>query len=404
MAETENMNSESSAGAALAKRAAGLPQSSTVAIADLAAALRRQDTAVVDFSAGRAAEASPDSVCRAAAEAMARGETHQTPARGRTDYLQAVAAKLSRDNGLELAADRHVIATLGCKQGLVLALFSCLDPGDEVIIEDPCFVSYEPTIRLAGGVPVRVPLRPQNHYRWSAGDLAAAVSDKTKAMLFCSPHNPTGTVHSGRDLQIIADFAISHDLVVIADEIYEAVAWGGRKHIPLAGLPGMQSRTIGLMGLTKTYSMGGWRIGYAYSSQPIIDTMVVLQQHLMTCAGSFTQAGAAAALSASQTEAMAPLWQDWQERCHYLTTALNDIPALRAAMPEGGFYAWVDIADTGLDSMAFSQRLLSDRHVAVVPGRAFGEASDRYVRATCVRSWDELREGVRRIGEFAAAL
>ena len=386
------------------RRVTGIPESSTVAIADLAARMRRDGHKVVDFSAGRAAEHSPDIVCEAAIEAMRRGQTHQTEARGRPEYLQACAAKLRRSNGLDLDPQENIIATLGCKQGLVLSLLASIDPGDEVIIEDPCFVSYAPTIRLLGGVPVIAPLRPENGFRWKGDELENAVSDNTRAILYCSPHNPAGTVHTRDDLDVIAKVAVQHDLTVIADEIYEAVTWDGRSHLPLATIPGMASRTIGLMGMTKSYSMGGWRIGYAYAAPQYIEAMTKLQQHLMTCAGSFTQLGAARALEEDVTEDMKSLWADWEKRCRYVTERVNEHSLFSTTMPEGGFYAWVDIRKAGLSSQQFSERLVKEKHVTVVPGGSFGPSSDKYIRITCVRSWDDLREGIDRFMAFADTL
>ena len=386
------------------QRVAAVPESATVAIADLAARMRRDGHQVVDFSAGRAAEHSPEIVCEAAIEAMRQGETHQTEARGRPEFLQASAAKLKRCNGLELDPEKNIIATLGCKQGLVLSLLSAIEPGGEVIIEDPCFVSYAPTIRLLGGVPVVVPLRPENGFRWDTDELEASISDRSQAILYCSPHNPAGTVHTRSDLDTIAHVALKHDLTVIADEIYESVTWDGRSHLPMACVPGMASRTIGLMGMTKSYSMGGWRIGYAYAAPQYIEAMTKLQQHLITCAGSFTQLGATRALQEDVTEDMKPLWADWEKRCRFVTERISEHAVFSTTMPEGGFYAWVDISRTGLSSQQFSERLIKEKHVMVVPGGSFGPASDQYIRITCVRSWDELHEGLDRIIAFADTL
>jgi aspartate/methionine/tyrosine aminotransferase len=375
-----------------------------VAIADLAAKLRREGASVVDFSAGRAAEATAAVVCEAAKDALSVGDTHQTEARGRPVYLEACAEKLKRENGLDLEPEKNVIATLGCKNGLLLSSMASLSPGDEILIEDPCFVSYEPEITVAGATAVRVPMRPENGNRWIREDLESAVTPKTRAILFCSPHNPVGVVHTEGDLQVIADVAQEHDLVVIADEIYEAVTWGGRKHLPIASLPGMADRTIGLMGLTKSYSMGGWRIGYAYASEALIAAMTRVQQHCMTCAASFTQMGALKALSDEVTRSMKELWQDWEKRCEYATSTLNAVDGLSVAMPEGAFYAWIDISATGLASQEFAEKLLAEKQVAAVPGGAFGKTTDHFLRVTCVRSWEELRDGVERIAEFVESL
>ncbi len=388
----------------ISRRSSRIPESSTVAIADLAARMRRDGHEVVDFSAGRAAEHSPDVVCETAIAAMRQGRTHQTEARGLPEYLEAVADKLERVNNIELDARENVIATLGCKQGLVLSLLSVIDAGDEVIIEDPCFVSYAPTIELFGAVPVIVATDSSSRYCWSEAALEAAVTEKTRAILFCSPHNPAGTVHTRDDLQAISRVALRHELTVIADEIYEAVAWGGRKHCPIYTMPGMAERTIGLMGMTKTYSMGGWRIGYAYAAPRYIESMTKMQQHLMTCASSFGQIAAAKALQADVIEQMLPLWQDWEARCEYVSHNLDAHEMLNVAMPEGGFYAWVDIGRTGLKSQEFCTRLVQEKHVATVPGISFGPGCDAYIRITCVRSWDELRNGVQRITDFVDGL
>lgn len=389
----------------LASRARSLPQSSTVRIADLAAAMRARGEAVIDLSAGRAAEATPWLICDEAKAALDDGDTHQTPARGQPNYLRAVAEKLERENGLRYDPDTGVMATLGCKNGLVLALMSILDPGDEVIVEDPCFVSYAPTIALCGGVAVPVPVRAEDKFRWTAGDLEAAVTSRTKAILFCSPHNPLGVVHDRNDLEIIADAARTHHLTVIADEIYEAVTWEGRKHLPIASLEGMAERTIGLMGMTKSYSMGGWRIGYAYAPPEIIAQMTMVQGHFMTCASSINQRAGAKALSAEvANELRQTTWRDWESRCQYMARALDEIDGLSCEMPEGGFYVWLDIRNTGLASETFSRLLLSEFQVATVPGGGFSPLSDDRVRVTCVKSRKDIETAAARIAEMARGI
>jgi len=385
---------------ATSHRINGIPESSTVAIADMASALRRRGEKVIDFSAGRAAESTHEFICAAATAAMASGDTHQTDARGIPDYLAACAAKLKKENSLDIDADSEIIATLGCKEGLLLALFAALDPGDEVIVEDPRFVSYGPVIELCGGKPVPVLLRPEQQYRWTLPELKAAVTSRTKAILFCSPNNPLGIVHTREDLDVIRSVATEANLMVIADEIYDAAVWNGRRHLPIAALPGMRERTIGLMGMTKSYSMGGWRVGYAYAPEDYISKMMVAQQHIMTCASSIAQRAGIAALSEQGIEYMRPLWMDWEKRCMYAADEINKIASLSTERPEGTFYAWVDISETGLTSSEFAQRLLGGQKVAVVPGATFGAQSDSFIRLTCVRSWNELKEGIERLASF----
>jgi len=380
----------------LSKRVLENPPSATVLIADIAAGMSRQGIDIIDFSAGRAAEHSPYYVNQEAAQALLSGDTHQTMAQGKPEYREACARKLARENGIVADPEKSIIATLGCKQGLTLALMAVVDPGDEVIVEDPCFVSYQPTIRFCGGIPVPVPLRRENHFRWQRDELEAAITDRTKAILFCSPHNPTGTVHTEADLDLISEIASKHDLTVISDEIYERVTWGGRRHICIATRPHMKERSITMMGLTKTFSMGGWRIGFIYAPESIISGMVTLQQHLMTCAGSFTQTGATKALSEEPPSEIKELWKDWERRCQFVVSELNRIPNISCDHPEGGFYAWIDITGTGETSEQLTERLLREYHIALVPGPAFGATGEGYLRMTCVRSWDDLREGLLR--------
>ncbi len=386
-----------------AQRVDEVGESATVRIADLAASLRREGLDVLDCSAGRATEHTPDYISKAAVQAIQDGDTHQTMAQGTPAFREACGRKLERENGLVVDPATGIIATMGCKQGLLLSLMATLNPGDEVLIEDPCFVSYEPAIRFCGGEPVRVPLRPGNGFRWQGAELEAARSDRTRAILFCSPHNPTGVVHTPEDLEVIANFAQRHDLIVIADETYERLTWGGKEHMSIATLPGMAERTIGLMGVTKAFCMGGWRVGFAYGPAAVIEGMVVVQQHLVTCAGSFAQTGAARALGESAPTPIVRLWADWEERCKYTVAALDRLSDVTCKMPESGFYAWIDIRETGWGSVDLAERLLVEHHVAVVPGAAFGPSGEGYLRMTCVKSWADLRTGLTRLEKGLAS-
>ena len=229
----------------IAQRILDAPASATVMIADMAARMKREGIDVLDFSAGRAAEHSPQYINEAASKSLLAGDTHQTMAQGKPEYRQMVARKLARDNGIEADPEKTIMATLGCKNGLTLALLVTVNPGDEVIVEDPCFVSYQTTIAICGGIPMAVPLRKENRFRWTREDLEAAVTERTKVILFCSPQNPAGIVHTEEDLDIIAEVAERHDLLVVSDEIYERLTLGGRRHVCIATRPGMEGRSIG---------------------------------------------------------------------------------------------------------------------------------------------------------------
>ncbi len=381
----------------LAQRVLDTPTSATVLLADDASKMRRQGVDVLDFSAGRAAEATPEPISREASRALLDGDTHQTMAQGTPEFREACAKKLARENGLVVDPDTSLIATLGCKHGLLLAMLTTIDPGDEVIVEDPCFVSYQPTIQFCGGRPVAVPLRRERAFRWTQADLEAAITDRTKAILYCSPHNPAGIVHTTADLDVITAVACRHDLLVIADETYERLTWGGRTHVSVASLPGMRERTITLMGLTKSFSMGGWRIGFLLAPPRLLTAMVAVQQHLTTCAGSFTQAGAAVALRDAPSPEVEVLWRDWEDRCRFVAAELDALPRVACAAPEGGFYAWIDVSALGIPSAHLAERLLQQHRVVLVPGSAFGPSGEGFLRMTCVKSWAELEQGLPRV-------
>jgi len=374
--------------------------SPTVGIADIVKQMRERGEEVFDFSAGRAFENTPKYITDGAVDAMYRGETHQTMARGTTQFRQACANKLSRENDIIADPGSEIIATMGTKQGLTISLLALLNAGDEVLVEDPCFVSYHQLISFFAGVSVSVPMREENQFRWDKKELEDKITKKTKAIIFNSPHNPTGTVHNIKDLELIAQIAIENNLYVITDEIYERTVWKGHKHVCLATLPGMKERTITLMGLTKSFSMGGWRIGFAYASKEIIDQFEKLQQHLITSANSFVQAGATIAFGEEPKDVVLNYWSDWEEKCRFACETLNKIEGLSCLIPEGGFYAWLNISKTGLSSEIFAQRLLKEERVALVPGHSFGSMGKNFVRITCVKSSEETEEGIKRIKRF----
>jgi aspartate/methionine/tyrosine aminotransferase len=388
----------------LSKRVTAAPSSATVLIADVAADMRARGVDVLDFAGGRAAEETPDFISRAAIRALEAGATHQTHAQGTRAFREACALKLRRDNGVGADPETEIIATMGCKQGLTISLLAAIDAGDEVIVEDPGFVSYAPTIEFCGGVPVPVPLRPENGFRWDPAEVEAAVTPRTRAIILCSPHNPTGSVHEAADLDAVADVATRHDLFVIADSIYERVTWAGRPFLPISARPAMSERTITLMGLTKSCAMGGWRIGFVHAAAAVIQSMLRLQQHLITCVSAIAQAGGTAAMAAGEVDVLRAMWEDWERRCAYVTGALASVPGIVCRMPEAGYYAWTDVRGFAIPSVELAGTILREHEVAVVPGSAFGPEGEGWLRITCVRSWAEIREAVPRLQTALSAL
>ncbi|MEE4213475.1 MAG: aminotransferase class I/II-fold pyridoxal phosphate-dependent enzyme [Bacteroidales bacterium] len=384
----------------ISDRVTNSKQSSTVGIADIATKLRESGEVVYDFSAARAFEPTPDYIIDEAVRAMKAGDTHQTMALGTTDYRYAIAEKLRRENAIIADPESEIIATMGVKQGLTISFLALINPGDEVIVEDPCFPSYKQLIYYLGGIPVAVPLKAENKFRWTHDDLESAVSSKTKAILFNSPQNPTGVVHNREDLDIISNVAKKHNLYVLCDEVYERIPWGERKHLNLCNLPGMKERTVTLTSLTKSFSMGGWRIGYIYAHKDIISSLYKLQQHLITSCNSFVQAAAAIAFREPPREVVLEYWSEWEKKTRFVAEELDSIKGIKCPVPEGAFFVWADISQLGIPSKEFVEKLLKEKKVALVHGSSFGENGEGYFRMTCSKTWEDNREGLARIKEF----
>jgi len=380
----------------LSRRAQRVSSPGHARIAELATSMKLDGADVIDLSAGRPAESTPHYICEAAAAALISGGTHQTLTQGSPEFRRACAQKLARDNAIIADPDRSIVATLGGKQGLLLALIASLNHGDEVIIEDPCFMSYDPAIRFAGGQPIRVPLLKDNGYHWSEAALESAVTRHTRAIVVSSPHNPTGRVHTEEDMTLLANVAQAHDLLVIVDETYEQLVWNGQ-HRSLANWPGMQDRTITLMSLNKAFSMGGWRIGFNHGPEPLVKAMINVQQHLVSSSSSFAQAGATVAMSDLPPRELKDLWTDWENRIQFAVGEINTMSCASCEIPDAGFYAWIDIRHSGISSKEMAHRLLQDQHVGLVPGSAFGQQGEGFLRMTCVKSWRDIRAGVKRI-------
>jgi len=388
----------------ISDRVVNSEQSSTVGIADTATRLRESGERVYDFSAARAFEPTPGYIIDEAVRAMRDGDTHQTMARGTTEYRQAIAAKLKRENNIIADPEKEIIATMGVKQGLTIGFLALINPGDEVIVEDPCFPSYKQLIHYLGGKAVAVPLRAKNRFRWDRDELESSVTPRTRAILFNSPQNPTGVVHTSDDLEIIASVAIKHNLYVLSDEVYERIPWNGRKHLNLCTMEGMKERMITLTSLTKSFSMGGWRIGYVYGPEKIISSLNKLQQHLITSCNSFVQAAAALAFREPPRQEVLDYWREWEEKTMYVARELDSVPGISCPLPEGAFFVWADISQLGIPSKEFVERLLKEENVALVHGSSFGKNGEGYFRMTCSKTWDDNRGGLERIRKFLKKL
>lgn len=354
---------------------------------------------VISLGVGEPDFVTPWRIREAAIYSLEHGYTQYTSNWGLLELREEIARLLDRRYGVEYRPEGEIVVTVGVSEGLDLALRAILNPGDEVIIPEPCYVSYRPCTLLAGGVPVPVGSSVENGFRVDVDRLEAAVTPRTRAILLNYPNNPTGATLRRSDLEKIAAVAERHDLIVISDEIYSELTYDG-SHLSFAALPGMQNRTILLNGFSKAYAMTGWRVAYAAGPPDLIGGMTKIHQYSMLCASIVAQKAAVEACRNGDAE-MEQMVAQYAERRRLFVKGLNEI-GLETLMPEGAFYVFPSIRSTGLTSEQFAEQLLLEERVAVVPGTAFGECGEGHVRCSYAASLDEIREAVTRMGRFVS--
>lgn len=328
---------------------------------------------------------------------LQRGYTAYTSNYGLLELRQEIARNTAATYGVDYDPRKEILVTVGVSEALDLAMRAILSPGDEVLVPEPCYVSYQACVALAGGVPVTVPTTIGNEFRVTVSQLEALVTPKTKALLIGYPNNPTGTIMPKADLEAVAAFALKHDLIVIADEIYASLTYEG-SHTCFASLPGMRERTILLNGFSKAYAMTGWRIGYALSNPDFIGAMTKIHQYTMLCAPITAQVAAIEALRHGQAN-MEKMVAEYNQRRRLMVAGFKKI-GLECFEPKGAFYIFPSIKATGLTSLAFAEELLKAEKVAIVPGDAFGACGEGFVRCSYASSTANLTEALTRIGRF----
>ena len=373
-----------------------LKGSSTVAISDRARSLQQQGVNVVNLGGGDPDFDTPRHIVDAGVEAIRNGQTHYVASQGIPAFRKAIAEKLSRENGLSYDPDREIVATASGKLALYIALESLLDPGDEVLYLEPAWVSYRPLIELIGGRPVAVSLSPADNFAVRYALLERKITPHTKAVLINSPNNPTGRVLGSEELQVIREVALKHDLWVVSDEIYEHLVYDGHRHVSIATLPKMRDRTVVVNGMSKAYAMTGWRIGYLAAPSILSEQILKVQQHVVTCAASFGQVAATEALQGSQ-DCVEAMRQEYDKRRRKIAEILNSIPGVRCPLPEGAFYFFPEVDYKDYDSWQLAEHLISEAHVAVTPGQAFGEAARKNIRLTYATSMANLLDAAERM-------
>lgn len=395
----------------LSEKALGIKPSSTLSITEKAGVLRGEGKDVISFSVGEPDFDTPDHIKKAAIDAINEGFTKYTPAAGTVELRKAVAKKLKEDNGLDYDYTQIVISN-GAKHSLVNALMAIVNPGDEVIIPAPFWLSYAEMVRIAGGTPVIAYTKAENNFELSREILESVYTDKTKAVIVTTPSNPTGMVLTEKCLREIADFAVEKDIIVIADEIYEKLIYSkDKKHISIASFgKEIYERTITVNGVSKSYAMTGWRIGYTASSKQIAKLMASMQSHMTSNPNSIAQMAALAAIEGPQ-DCVEDMREKFEERRDYIYDRVAKMPYLKTLKPEGAFYLFVDFSgtygkkynDIVLESAAQIGALLLDEElIAVVPCADFGMPD--YIRFSYATSNENIKKGMDRLEDFISKL
>jgi aspartate aminotransferase len=385
----------------ISERAAQLTPSLTLSIDSKAKAMKAEGIDVCGFGAGEPDFDTPEHIKAAAIEALQAGFTKYTPSAGIPELRAAIAEKFAADNGLTYRPGQ-VIVSNGAKHSCYNAILATCQPGDEVIIPAPYWVSYPDMVRLAGAEPVIVPTMERNNWKMRPEDFENAMTPRTKMLIMNTPCNPTGSVYTREELEAIVEVASGEDIYILSDEIYEKLVYDDAKHVSIASLSQeAYDLTITVNGFSKSYAMTGWRLGYLAAPEAVAKAVDSIQSHTTANPSSFSQRGALAALKGDQ-QAVSDMRDEFDMRRNYMIDRLSKIPNVTAVKPQGAFYVLLNISQLGLTSQNFADRLLSKANVAVVPGAAFGD--DRTIRLSYATSIDIIKKGLDRLQDFCRTL
>ena len=382
---------------ALAKLVRNLAPSGIRKFFDIAA--KMQD--VVSLGVGEPDFVTPWSIREAAIYSLERGQTTYTSNYGLIELRKAISAHLEALYGVRYDPETEILITVGVSEGLDLAMRAILDPGEEVIVAEPCYVSYKPCVSLAGGTPVPIGTKADDGFRLTVDQIEKVRTPNLKAILLGYPSNPTGSTMPRENLQAIVDYAEKHDLFIVSDEIYDRLIYEG-EHTCVSSLRGARERTILLNGFSKSYAMTGWRVGYACAPAPVLNAMMKIHSYTMLCAPITGQKAAEGALREGES-VLQDMVSQYNQRRRLIVEGLNEI-GLTCHMPEGAFYAFPSVASTGLTSEVFAERLLFEEGVAVVPGTAFGAGGEQHIRCSYATSINNIETALKRMREFVTKL
>jgi aspartate aminotransferase len=385
----------------ISERAAQLTPSLTLSIDSKAKAMKAEGIDVCGFGAGEPDFDTPEHIKAAAIEALQAGFTKYTPSAGIPELRAAIAEKLAADNELTYRAGQVIISN-GAKHACYNAILATCQPGDEVIIPAPYWVSYPDMVRLVGAEPVIVPTMERNNWKMRAEDFENAMTPRTKMLIMNTPCNPTGSVYTREELEAIVEVASGEDIYILSDEIYEKLVYDDAKHVSIGSLSKeAYDLTITVNGFSKSYAMTGWRLGYLAAPEAVAKAVDSIQSHTTANPSSFSQRGALAALKGDQ-QSVSDMRDEFDMRRNYMLDRLSKIPNVTAVKPQGAFYVLLNVGQLGLTSQNFADRLLSKANVAVVPGAAFGD--DRTIRLSYATSIDIIKKGLDRLQDFCRTL
>jgi len=377
----------------ISSKVANVPPSGIRRFFDIAATMKD----VISLGIGEPDFMTPPQIVRAGMGSLNRGETHYTSNAGTLELRRALSDYLRRLYGVTYDPETELLITVGVSEALYLALTAIIDPGDEVIVPQPCFVAYTPGVIFNGGVPMTINTRVEDNFQVTGTQIRARITPKTKAILIGYPNNPTGAVLKHETMLEIAQVAEQHDLAVISDEIYDRLVYGIR-HTCFASLPGMQGRTILLGGFSKSHAMTGWRIGYVAAPEELVTAMSKVHQYTIMSAATTAQTAALAALTSAEDD-VERMRLEYDRRRRLIVSGLNEI-GLKCFEPQGAFYAFPSVEISGMNDDEFANTLLEEEHIACVPGNAFGEATGHYVRMSYATAYEKIELALEKMQRF----
>ena len=386
----------------IASRMEQLRPSGIRKVNEKALAMERAGEKIYHFEIGRPDFDTPDYIKEACIESLRAGNVFYTSNFGTMELREAIAEKLKKQNGIDYAPE-EILVTAGLSEAVLDVLCTLLDEGDEILVPDPVWMNYQNVPRMLGAVPVTYSLREENGYQLDLDEIRGKITSRTRAMVLVTPNNPTGGVLSRGVLEELAVLATKHDFAVISDEVYERLIYSGVEHTSIASLPGMKERTVTLNGLSKAYSMTGWRVGYVAAPKELILALNKIHQQNSVCAASFAQKASAVALR-EETNEVRDMVREYERRRNYAVKAINAIDGISCLTPAGAFYIFINIKALGRPSAEVAQYLLEQQKIAFVPGDVFGENGEGYLRMSFAASLDDIKEGCQRLAAGIAAL